>query len=87
MSNNMTEYHVSTGAFGIYAGRINKKGDKWLEKSEVTDEVLFAAANYLCREAETNNRDTWGYEWDTKDGRIIELIVKIRNKDKENNNE
>lgn len=79
----MAEYHVGAGAFGIYAGRINKNGDKWLEKSEVTDEVLFATTNYLYREAVLNNKNTWGYEWDTEDGKVIELIVKIR--ENENN--
>ena len=43
----MAEYHVGCGAFGIYAGTLNKKGDMWLNKSEVTDEVLGASAQYL----------------------------------------
>ena len=43
----MPEYHVGCGAFGIYAGRLNKKGDMWVSKSEVTDEVLHSAFDYL----------------------------------------
>lgn len=43
----MAEYHVGCGAFGIYAGRLNKKGDMWVSKSEVTDEVLSSAFDYL----------------------------------------
>ena len=43
----MTEYHVGCGIFGIYAGRLNKKGDQWLSKSDVTEEVLNSAFDYL----------------------------------------
>lgn len=43
----MGEYHVGCGAFGIYAGTLNKRGDMWLHKSEVTDEVLGCAAQHL----------------------------------------
>lgn len=43
----MAEYHVGCGAFGIYAGTLNKKGDKWLRKSNVTEEAQDAVAGYL----------------------------------------
>ena len=43
----MAEYHVGAGLFGIYAGTLNPKGDTWRNKSEVTREVLGAAAQYL----------------------------------------
>lgn len=43
----MPEYHVGCGAFGIYAGTLNKRGDMWLHKSDVTNDVLFCAAQYL----------------------------------------
>lgn len=43
----MAEYHVGCGAFGIYAGTLNKKGDMWLHKSEVTHEAMDAVAEYL----------------------------------------
>lgn len=43
----MAEYHVGCGIFGIYAGTLNKKGDMWLRKSEVTHEALDAVAGYL----------------------------------------
>ena len=74
----MTEYHVSAGAFGIYAGRINKKGDKWLEKSDVTDEALCAVRDYLYDQAIAEGKSICGYEWNRKDGRIIELLVRIK---------
>lgn len=43
----MTEYHVGCGFAGIYAGILNKKGDLWRNKSEVTHEALCAVAEYL----------------------------------------
>jgi len=45
----MAEYHVGCGAFGIYAGTLNKKGDMWTRKSDVTDEALDAVAEYLFK--------------------------------------
>ena len=46
----MTEYHVGCGAFGIYAGTLNKRGDMWRNKSDVTDECLSASAQYLMEQ-------------------------------------
>ena len=43
----MAEYHVGCGLFGIYAGRLNKDKNMWVSKSDVTDEVLDCAFNYL----------------------------------------
>ena len=43
----MANYHVGCGLFGIYAGRLNKNKDMWLSKSEVTNEVLSSAFEYL----------------------------------------
>lgn len=43
----MAEYHVGCGFAGIYAGVLNKKGDMWLRKSDVTNEVLGSAAQRL----------------------------------------
>lgn len=40
-------YHVGCGAFGIYAGTLMPRGDMWRNKSEVTNEVLCAAAQHL----------------------------------------
>lgn len=50
----MTEYHVGCGALGIYAGRINKKGDMWVSKSDVTEEAIWAVVDYLT---------ATGYKW------------------------
>lgn len=43
----MAEYHVGCGLFGIYAGTLNKKGDMWVNKSDVTEEALDSAFQYL----------------------------------------
>lgn len=45
----MAEYHVSCSvlASGIYGGTLNKKGDKWKYKTDVTKEALDAVAFYL----------------------------------------
>lgn len=36
----MTKYHVGCGIAGIYAGTLNKSGTMWVNKSDVTDEVM-----------------------------------------------
>ena len=47
----MAEYHVGCGAFAIYAGTLNSRNKTmWQNKSECTDEVLGAAAQYLLQE-------------------------------------
>ena len=43
----MSEYHVGCGIASIYAGRLNKKGDMWLSKSDVTQEALGSVFDYL----------------------------------------
>ena len=43
----MAEYHVGCGIAGIYAGTLNKKGNMWINKSLVTNEVLSCAFDYL----------------------------------------
>lgn len=43
----MAEYHVGCGAFGIYAGTLNKKGDMWLRKSDVTNEAIDAVIGHM----------------------------------------
>ena len=77
----MTEYHVSAGLFGIYAGRINKKGDKWLEKSDVTEECFHAVRDYLVMECEEKKQSEAGFQWNRKDGKTVELIVRIKEKE------
>ena len=48
----MAEYHVGCGAFGIYAGTLKPNGIEWRNKSDVTDEAISAAAQYLLQHDE-----------------------------------
>ena len=43
----MAEYHVACGVAGINAGILNKKGDQWRNKNDVTNEALAAVAQRL----------------------------------------
>ena len=78
MVSSMAEYHVGCGAFGIYAGTLKKNGKEWQNKTECTDEALCAVRDWLYGEAEQHHRSVWGYEWKRKDGKVVELLVKIR---------
>lgn len=53
----MSEYHIGCGAFGIYAGILNKNKTMWKNKSEVTNEALDAVAQYLLQENMVMNFD------------------------------
>lgn len=48
----MAKYHVGCGIIGIYAGTLNKKGDTWTRKSDVTDEAIIAVAQFLLEHEE-----------------------------------
>lgn len=48
----MVKYHVGCGITGIFAGTLNKKGDRWVNKSEVTDETFAAVAQYCVEHNE-----------------------------------
>lgn len=51
----MAEYHVGCGITGIFAGTLNKKGDMWINKSDVTDEAIRAVAQYFIEHGEIMN--------------------------------
>ena len=46
----MAAYHIGCGITAIWAGTLNKAGDKWSNKSEVTDEACSAVAQWLLQE-------------------------------------
>ena len=48
----MAEYHVGCGITGIFAGTLNKKGDMWVNKSDVTDEAMGSVAQYILENSE-----------------------------------
>ena len=51
----MTGYHVGCGITGIFAGTLNKKGNMWLHKSDVTNEAFDAVAQYCLEHDEAMN--------------------------------
>lgn len=70
----MAEYHVGCGAFGIYAGTLNKAKVKWANQTEVTNEALSAVAQYCV---EHNKAVTFDYR-----GKRYKLAVSEINDDK-----
>lgn len=56
----MAEYHVGCGITGIFAGTLNKKGDMWTRKSDVTDEAINAVAQFLLEHEEVLEFDYQG---------------------------
>lgn len=73
----MAEYHVGCGFAGIYAGTLKpKKKDEWLNKSLVTDEAIDAVRDYLFMNMKSGDK-TNGYSWKRKDGRTIDLVVRV----------
>jgi len=59
----MQKYHVGLGLARIYAGRINKKGDTWLEKNDVTQEALNSVAIFLINKDESMLFEYMGKEY------------------------
>ena len=84
----MAEYHVGCGAFGIYAGTLNSRNKSlWQNKTECTDEALSVVRDYIIQECIgglNSNKTSGGYEWTLKDGRVVSLIVTIKDKELEN---
>lgn len=70
----MAEYHVGCGAFAIYAGTLNKKGDLWRSKSKVTKEAINAVAQFLLEQEET-------VEFQYHNSRYRLAVTKIKNKE------
>ena len=70
-------YHVGCSPENnvIYAGTTNKKLDKWVNKTEVTEEALAAVRDHLFAIARKENVKELGYHWDAEDGSMIVLKV------------
>lgn len=77
----MSEYHVSCGMFGIYAGTVKRNGTEWKDKTRVTDEAIEAVRDWLLSEVQFYNRTFSGYTWTTKDGETVTLKVSIEGKE------
>lgn len=74
----MSGYHVSAGIAGIYAGKTNKNGTEWLDKSDVTEECFHAVRDYLVMECEAKKQNEAGFIWNRKDGKVVELLIRIK---------
>ena len=59
----MAEYHVGCGLTAIWAGTLNKKGNMWLHKSDVTNEAFSAVAQYCVDQNEAMNFDYNGKKY------------------------
>ena len=88
----MAEYHVGCGIAGIYAGVLKSK-EEWKNKTECTDEAIVAVRDYmvdtLLGGINCNGSNMSGYKWRLKDGRTVQLMIKIvdeRNPFAENSN-
>ena len=77
MANRTPEYHVGCGMFGIYAGTVKTNGKEWRNKTEVTDEAICAVRDFLMNEFIKGDKTEGGYEWKTKDGRTVKLLLKV----------
>ncbi len=75
----MARYHVGCGAFGIYAGTLMPNKEVWRNKSEVTEEAIEAVRDWLMGEFIKNENTQGGYEWKTKDGRTVSLMIRVEN--------
>lgn len=81
----MPNYHVGCGIFGIYAGTLEPKNPNlWRNKSDVTDEAICAVRDYLMGEFIKGDKAEGGYEWKTKDGRTVKLLLKVEEPKNEN---
>lgn len=75
----MAEYHLGVSPLTntIYAGTLNKSKTMWQNKSDVTEEALVCVRDHLFSLAEQEGKSETGFEWDLKDGRRVQLLVKI----------
>ena len=72
----MAEYHVGCGAFSIYAGTLNKKGDMWLHKSDVTKEAINAVIGHMYFEI-PEGENSFAYAVRLNDGKYARLKIEV----------
>lgn len=75
----MAEYHLGVSPITntIYAGTLNKTKTMWRNKSDVTEEALACVRDHLFQLANDKGKPEFGYEWTLKDGRRVQMLVKI----------
>lgn len=73
----MAEYHVGCGAFGIYAGTLNKKKDRWQNKSEITEEATHAVVQHVKQEMMLAKESTRTDEFTFVDGSVLRVTYEV----------
>lgn len=73
----MAEYHVGCGAFGIYAGTLNKRKDRWQNKSEVTEEATHAVVQHVKQEMMLDKKSTRTDEFTFIDGSVMRVTYEV----------
>lgn len=73
----MDEYHVGCGAFGIYAGTLNKRKDRWQNKSEVTEEATHAVVQHVKQEMMLDKKSTRTDEFTFIDGSVMRVTYEV----------
>lgn len=73
----MAEYHVACGVFGIYAGTLNKKKDRWQNKSEVTKETTHAFVQHIKQEMMLDKESTRTDEFTFVDGSVLRVTYEV----------
>lgn len=73
----MAEYHVGCGAFGIYAGTLNKRKDRWQNKSEVTEEATHAVVQRVKQEMMLDKKSTRTDEFTFIDGSVMRVTYEV----------
>ena len=58
--------------------RVGKSGTNILEQENRENEIISAVRDFLVTLAERNNSNTYGYEWERKDGKVVELRVTLK---------
>jgi len=78
----MATYHVNQDpeTNTIRAGTINKKGDRFINFSDVTEECLVAIRNHFLWIMQKEKTLKTGYVWNLENGKSIILQVSIEDK-------
>ena len=74
----MAEYHVGCGAFGIYAGTLNKQKTMWQNKSDVTEEARQAVILYEKDRLESENRLKETIEYTFRNGDVLTVTYALK---------
>lgn len=74
----MAEYHVGCGAFGIYAGTLNKQKTMWQNKSDVTEEARQAVILYEKDRLEIEKRLKETIEYTFINGDVLTVTYALK---------